>query len=72
MKENIMKSGSTFAALAMLVALVAVPKSAFAPTGAVASIPAQGATVKGPRVVMLTFSEALLPLAASAVAYGHL
>ena len=61
-----MKFVSTFAAVAMLAAPFAVPTSALAHTKVVASTPAQGATVKAPRSVSLTFSEALLPPTAAA------
>ena len=61
-----MKLASTFATLAMLAAPVAVTTSALAHTKVVASTPAQGTTVKAPRSVTLTFSEALLPPTAAA------
>ncbi len=57
---------SIFAATAALVVPLAAPTAALAHTKVVASTPAQGATVKGLRVVMLTFSEALLPPTAAA------
>ena len=56
-----MKFVSTFAAVSMLAAPFAAPAAALAHTKVVASTPAQGATVKAPRGVTLTFSEALLP-----------
>lgn len=61
-----MKVVSIFAAAAVGAAQVAMPTAAFAHTKVVASTPAQGATVKAPRVVTLTFSEALLPPTAAA------
>ena len=61
-----MKLVSRLAAAALLAVPLAVPTAALAHTKVVASTPAQGATVKGPRVVMLTFSEALLPPTAAA------
>ena len=61
-----MKLGPTFAALVTLAVPVAVPTSALAHTKVVASTPAQGATVKAPRGVTLTFSETLLPPTAAA------
>jgi methionine-rich copper-binding protein CopC len=66
LKENNMKLLSRLAAFALLAAPLAAPTAALAHTKVVASIPAQGATVKGPRVVTLTFSEALLPPTAAA------
>ncbi len=61
-----MKFVSTFAAVAMLAAPLVTPTAALAHTKVVASTPAQGATVKAPRSVSLTFSEALLPPTAAA------
>ena len=61
-----MKFVPVFAALAMLAVPLAVPTSAIAHTKVVASTPAQGASVKAPRSVTLTFSEALLPPTAAA------
>ncbi len=61
-----MKLVSSLAAAALLAAPLALPTAAYAHTKVVASTPAQGATVKGPRVVTLTFSEALLPPTAAA------
>ncbi len=61
-----MKLASTFTAVAMLAAPLVAPTSALAHTKVVASTPAQGATVKAPRSVSLTFSEALLPPTAAA------
>ena len=57
---------STFAAVAMLAAPFAGPTAALAHTKVVASTPEQDATVKAPRSVTLTFSEALLPPTAAA------
>ncbi len=61
-----MKYASTFAAIAVLAAPFAIPTAALAHTKVVASAPAQGTTVKAPRSVTLTFSEALLPPTAAA------
>lgn len=61
-----MRFDSRLAAAALLTALLATPTVALAHTKVVASTPAQGATVKAPRVVALTFSEALLPPTAAA------
>lgn len=61
-----MRFASPFAAAAMLVASLASPSIALAHTRVVASTPAEGATVARPRVVTLTFSEALLPPTAAA------
>ncbi|WP_228241595.1 copper resistance protein CopC [Porphyrobacter sp. GA68] len=61
-----MKLVSRFAALALLAAPFTVPTAALAHTKVVASTPAQGSTVARPRVVTLTFSEALLPPTAAA------
>jgi copper resistance protein C len=61
-----MKLTSSLAAIAMLAISLAAPVAALAHAKVVASTPAQGATVKAPRVVTLTFSEALLPPTAAA------
>lgn len=61
-----MKLTSALAALAMVTASLTVPNVAAAHTKVVASTPAEGATVARPRVVTLTFSEALLPPTAAA------
>lgn len=61
-----MKLASAFAAVAMVAASLASPSIALAHTRVVASTPAEGATVARPRVVTLTFSEALLPPTAAA------
>lgn len=61
-----MKFVSTFAAVAMLAAPLVTPTAALAHTKVVASTPAQDTTVKAPRSVSLTFSEALLPPTAAA------
>ncbi|WP_237438451.1 copper resistance protein CopC [Alteraurantiacibacter buctensis] len=49
------------AAIAISLTTLAMPTVATAHTRVVASTPAQGATVARPRVVTLTFNEALLP-----------
>ena len=51
---------------AALLAPIAAPTPALAHAKVVASTPAQGSTVARPRVVTLTFSEALLPPTAAA------
>lgn len=61
-----MKIASAFAAVAMAAASLTSPTIALAHTRVVASTPAEGATVARPRVVALTFSEALLPPTAAA------
>lgn len=61
-----MRFASTVAAAAMLAASLAFPAIALAHTRVVASTPAEGATAARPRVVALTFSEALLPPTAAA------
>ena len=61
-----MKFASAFAAAAMLAASLASPPAVLAHTRVVASTQAEGATVARPRVVTLTFSEALLPPTAAA------
>ena len=61
-----MKFGFTFAAVVLLAAPVAVPTVALAHTKVIASSPTQGAAVKAPRSITLTFSEALLPPTAAA------
>lgn len=61
-----MKLVSRLAAVGLLASALAAPTSAFAHTKVVASTPAQGVTVKAPRSVTLTFSEALLPPTAAA------
>jgi methionine-rich copper-binding protein CopC len=66
LKDNLMKIASAFAAVALLTASLAFPSIAPAHTQVVASTPAEGATVARPRVVTLTFSEALLPPTAAA------
>lgn len=52
---------SIFAAVIISVASLAIPNIASAHTRVTVSTPAEGAKVKSPRVVTLTFSEALLP-----------
>lgn len=49
------------AGAALMLGTLASPSMADAHTRVVASTPAQGATVARPRIVTLTFSEALLP-----------
>ena len=49
-----------FAAVTVSVASLAIPNIASAHTRVTVSTPAEGAKVKSPRVVTLTFSEALL------------
>lgn len=61
-----MKFASVLAAIAMITAPLAVPSVALAHARVVATTPAAGATVARPRVVTLTFSEALLPPTAAA------
>ena len=61
-----MKITSALAAVAMVAASLASPSIALAHTRVVASTPAEGATVARPRIVTLTFSEALLPPTAAA------
>ena len=61
-----MKLAPMFIAIASLTAWVAAAPIALAHSRVVASIPAEGATVKTARVVTLTFSEALLPPTAAA------
>jgi copper resistance protein C len=68
LQENLVKFPSIFAAAAMIATTFAAPAAVFAHTRVVASTPAQGATVARPRVVTLTFSEALLtPTAAASI-----
>jgi methionine-rich copper-binding protein CopC len=64
-----MRLGSIMASMALALATLGVPSVAAAHTRVVSSTPAQGATVAQPRVLRLTFSEALLPptVAASVV-----
>jgi copper resistance protein C len=52
---------SLIAGAALTLSSVVIPTTADAHTRVVASTPAQGATVQRPRLVLLTFSEALLP-----------
>lgn len=61
-----MKFASVFAAAAILAGSLASPSIALAHTRVVASTPDEGATVTRPRVITLTFSEALLPPTAAA------
>lgn len=61
-----MKFASTFAAAAILAVPLAAPTAAIAHAKVVASTPTQGATVRAPRIVTLTFNEALLPPTAAA------
>jgi hypothetical protein len=57
---------SRLALMALLAASLVAPAAALAHAKVVASTPAQGSTVAKPRVVTLTFSEALLPPTAAA------
>ncbi len=52
---------SIIAAVTMSIATLAMPTMVTAHTRVTASTPAEGAKVKSPRVLTLTFSEALLP-----------
>jgi len=52
---------SIIAAATMCIATLTMPAMVSAHTRVTASTPAEGAKVKSPRVVTLTFSEALLP-----------
>ncbi len=61
-----MKLASALAAITLGAAPLATPSVAFAHVRVVASTPAAGATVAKPRLVMLTFSDALLPPSAAA------
>lgn len=61
-----MKFTSTLTAAAMLAGSLVAPTAATAHSRVVTSTPAQGSTVARPRVVTMTFSEALLPPTAAA------
>ena len=61
-----MKFITLFSVVALLAAPLTAPTAALAHTKVVASTPAQGASVKAPRSLTLTFSEALLPPTAAA------
>lgn len=61
-----MKLLSAFAAAAVLAGSISVTATAIAHTRVVASTPAESTTVARPKVVALTFSEALLPPTAAA------
>ena len=61
-----MKIRSIIASLVLAGAALGAPALTMAHTRVVASTPAQGTTVARPRVVTLTFSEALLPPTAAA------
>lgn len=61
-----MQLHSIIAGAALALGALALPAPADAHSRVVSSTPAQGATVKKPRVVTLTFSEALLPPTAAA------
>lgn len=61
-----MKIRAIIASLALAGAALGAPALTMAHTRVVASTPAQGTTVARPRVVTLTFSEALLPPTAAA------
>jgi copper resistance protein C len=66
LKEDSMKHLSRLTAVALLSASLTLPSAVLAHTKVVASTPAQSATVKAPRTVVLTFSEALIPPTAAA------
>lgn len=61
-----MKFLSLIAGTMLASALLLSPTATFAHSKMVTSTPAEGATVKGPRTVTLTFTEALLPPTAAA------
>lgn len=61
-----MKFRSILASIALAGTAFAAPAITMAHTRVVASTPAEGATIARPRVVSLTFSEALLPPTAAA------
>lgn len=56
-----MRIRSIIAAVSICIATVTMPAMVSAHTRVTASTPNEGATVKSPRVLTLTFSEALLP-----------
>ena len=56
-----MQIRSMMAAVSICIATLSMPAMLSAHTRVTASTPAEGATVKSPRVVTLTFSETLLP-----------
>lgn len=61
-----MKFSSIIGVAVMTISAFATPNPALAHSKVIASTPAQDATVDRPRVVTLTFSEALLPPTAAA------
>ena len=61
-----MKLALTFAAFALFAGPLVAPTAALAHTKVVSSTPAEGSKVARPRIVALTFSEALLPPTAAA------
>lgn len=61
-----MKFKTALTAMALAALSLGVPSAVLAHSKVVASTPAQGSTVAKPRVITLTFSEALLPPTASA------
>lgn len=61
-----MRFSALFASLALAATALTAPSAALAHAKVVASTPAAGSTAKAPRVVTLTFSEALLPPTAAA------
>jgi len=61
-----MKFITLFSVAALLAAPLTAPTAALAHTKVVASTSAQGASIKAPRSLTLTFSEALLPPTAAA------
>ncbi|WP_228244120.1 copper homeostasis periplasmic binding protein CopC [Porphyrobacter sp. GA68] len=61
-----MRFHALIASAALAATALTAPSSALAHAKVVASSPAQGATVAKPRMVTLTFSEALLPPTAAA------
>jgi copper resistance protein C len=60
-KEKLMRIACAVALVVMGLAPLTVPTMALAKARVVAATPAQGAAVKAPRAVTLTFSEAQLP-----------
>lgn len=60
-----MKFAPSVVASALALAALAAPAAVLAHAKVVASSPAQGAAVKGPKVVSLTFSDAMVPAGAS-------
>ena len=56
-----MRIRSIISAVSVCIATLTMPSMVSAHTRVTASTPTEGATVKSPRVVTLTFSEALIP-----------